>query len=255
MLGPIKLNTYCLKSHLASNTALISQWNTRIDIDNNGEGDLLGDNVLILPPKCPTKLNILIKIKRNDIVLTKNDSLLEEILSTFKKGRNFWENLLYDIECSINSDSYIQIQLTCKLWTSNKLLTLLENPISLRPHITAQPSLVFIRRVIIQAHFIHLDEEILDLSDIYFHFNEYFASLFISTLEFQFPLVFSNLARNRARWNESSLAPISYALTESSRLLPYMVQLVNNDTTATTAYQLLTRGRNIDPIDFQLLKI
>lgn len=180
------------------------------------------------------------------------------MLTSFKASAGFWEDLQYDINKKppfINDSNEIELSLHCNLWNRSKVSVLLEAPLALRSYNDNLPSLGYFQKLEINAHFTHLIEEPLEISFIKTHFNEFLSSLIISQLEFQYPLVFSNLTRKRFFWQEKDIGPVSYALTDSSSLLPTLVTLMNNDTTATTAYQLLEcRSNRFDPICFKILQ-
>lgn len=117
------------------------------------------------------------------------------------------------------------------------------------------PSIGFVDQVRICAEFCHIPEYKLKAKDLIPHFNEYLSSLIISQFEFQLPLVFSMTCRKRFLSQESDIGPISYALTNSSALLPLLVKLIAEDTTATTAYQLISPTKNrIKEIFFQICR-
>ncbi len=163
--------------------------------------------------------------------------------------------MFYDIEYYINKETLrVDMILACKLWSNNKISALLENPLSLNTHGSdTSARLEFITDIIINAEFYKLkyNQHILQKSnklsikDINKSLNQFFCSLMVSQLEFQFPLVFSPLVRQRVLKQEMYLAPISHALSNSSQLIPVFIKMISRDKTATTIYILLYPRREI----------
>lgn len=173
------------------------------------------------------------------------------MVKAFDKGAPFWQNqLLYGFNCRLDGTT-LKLELRCKLWNANKMSTLLQKPKELRPHRNL-PTVAFCTELHVQASFHHLPHR-LDLHGMVTQFNEYLSSLIISQLEFQLPLVFSIVARNRFKTQESDVGPISYGLTDSSALIPLEVQLIAMDKTATTVCQILRPRRQTNRIKFQIL--
>lgn len=128
----------------------------------------------------------------------------------------------------------------------NKIKTLLESPLKLRSHDSTLPSIAYLEEIVVTAKFYGGLGVKLDATSLVPQLQEYLSSLIISQLEFQFPLVFSAVARKRFQSQETVLAAVSYSSTESSFLIPLLVRLIANDPTATTAYQLLSNyGYNV----------
>ncbi|CAR29548.1 hypothetical protein ZYGR_0AD02300 [Zygosaccharomyces rouxii] len=132
------------------------------------------------------------------------------------------------------------------------MTTLLAKPIEFRPHIKL-PIVAHCTDLKIDADFHHCPH-LWSPVDVVSQLNEYLASLIVSQLEFQFPMVFSTIARNRFKSQETDIGPISYSLVYSSALIPITVQLIAGERTATTACQLLRPKRRTSRIDFQILK-
>ncbi len=153
-----------------------------------------------------------------------------------------WTNMYYNIVASRTSDNCgVEWALKCQIWTPNRAGTLTETS---REHFIGDnifPSVRCLEELNIS---VQLHTNIRKLSDIksHFcsHFNEYFISLLVSQLEFRFPLVFSYPARTRLRVQEPNIAPISYALSNSSALMLDLVSITEKQPTNTTIYQLIT---------------
>ena len=163
------------------------------------------------------------------------------------KCSEFWEEeLLYQPAFEINAEGLIDLRLRCQIWSLNKIKTLLESPLKLRSHDSTLPSIAYLKEIVITAKFYGELGVKLDATSMVPQLQEYMSSLIISQLEFQFPLVFSAVARKRFQGQEAVLAAVSYSSTESSFLIPLLVRLIANDPTATTAYQLLSHyGYNV----------
>lgn len=147
------------------------------------------------------------------------------------------------------------MKLSCKLWTNNKISALLEKPLDLEKHNYKGGShrLKFLTEVKINAEFhrvkcdqsISQDNGMLSVSETTKSINQFFSSLMISLLEFKFPIVFSPLVRQRILNQEMYLAPISHALSNSSKLVPLIIEMISTDKTATDTYILLFAKREI----------
>lgn len=147
----------------------------------------------------------------------------------------------------------IQLDLTCKIWNPNKMNMLLAKPTEFRPYIKL-PTVAHCTNLNIDVDIQHFEDK-WSLVDVVSQFNEYLASLIISQLEFQFPMVFSIIARNRFKSQEADIGPISYGLVHSSALFPIVVQLIACERTATTVYQLLRPKRQTSRMNFQILNM
>lgn len=132
------------------------------------------------------------------------------------------------------------------------MTTLLVKPIEFRPHIKL-PIVAHCTDLKIDADFYHFPHQ-WSSADVISQFNEYLASLVVSQLEFQFPMVFSVIARNRFRAQEADIGPISYGLVCSSALIPITVQLIAEEKTATTVCQLLRPSKRTSRVNLQILK-
>lgn len=74
------------------------------------------------------------------------------------------------------------------------------------------------------------------------HLQEYLQSLIISQLEFKFPLVFSKIARRRFAEQENAISVVSHSLNNDSSLVLPLLNIIEHDMTATTAYQILSKN-------------
>ncbi|GAV55842.1 hypothetical protein ZYGR_0AZ00130 [Zygosaccharomyces rouxii] len=132
------------------------------------------------------------------------------------------------------------------------MTTLLAKPIEFRPHIKL-PVVAHCTDLRINVDFHHCPH-LWSPADAISQFNEYLASLIASQLEFQFPMVFSIIARNRFKSQETDIGPISYSLACSSALIPITIQLIAGERTATTVCQLLRPNRRTSRINFKILR-
>lgn len=193
----------------------------------------------------------LISLKFTDNGEDLNTKSLEAIGKAFDKGAPFWKDqLLYEFRCHID-ESLVILELCCTMWSANKMSTLLQKPSELRPHMNL-PSVAFCTELQVQANFYHSIHKWNVLEAIR-QINEYLSSLIVSQLEFQLPLVFSIVTRNRFKSQENDIGPISYGLTQSSALIPLVIELIVLDKTATTVYQILRPRRQTKRIQFRIL--
>lgn len=175
-----------------------------------------------------------------------------------RNGIRFWEEeLLYEVKTICQQKGSIILSLGCRIWTTDKMVTLFEKPTSLRAHLHL-PGVVFLEYLKLECKFYNsTDDENLNISDTLPQFNEYLASLILSQLEFRFPMVFSMINRQKFQQQSTDLAPLAYSLTNSSSLLPLLVQLIANDRTATTVYHLAglpNRSEKVSSNKFQIFK-
>lgn len=170
-------------------------------------------------------------------------------------GLSFWvDQLLYDTQISA-SGNVITLNLQCKVWNSDKISSLLQKPAERRLHLKSIPQVHFLKRLRVQAT-LYTPNDGPTANLIVPQLNEYLGSLFFSQLEFRYPFVFSMTARKRFLAQESSIGPISYALTNSSAILPVLTKLIGDDPTATTAHQLIAVGkRKPKDVLFQVAKL
>lgn len=147
------------------------------------------------------------------------------------------------------------MKLSCKLWTTNKISELLEKPLDLKTHNYKNSShkLKFLSEIKINVEFHKVKckqlssqkNEMLCISEAIKSINQFFSSLMISQFEFKFPIVFSPLVRQRILNQEMYLAPISHALSNSSKLIPSIIEMISKDKTATNTFILLFAKREI----------
>lgn len=166
-------------------------------------------------------------------------SLAQQLFVALKQCERFWHNLCYKPEFTINQ-STLCVLLNCSIFTLMKFNTLFEQPMSSQSH--RQLQIETVTKLCVRADF-HSNSHV-GAQEITEQCNSYLASLFISQLEFQFPLVFSFEGRTRFLAHEKSLGPVSYALTNSSAMILKLIKMLSLDMTATTSYQLTALSLN-----------
>ncbi|CCK68322.1 Rec102p KNAG_0A06650 [Huiozyma naganishii CBS 8797] len=236
----VQFETVYMKTKLTSldqEYFVISKWKSCVQLSTKPE-----PNTLILPPRSPN-------------CLKKNPNLLQisfhfhgiaakcelNIFELFKRSVVFWEEIL-QFACSVSHQEKtgsIELLLTCKLWPSKKIDNLLEAPLSYDSHNLETLQIGYLEKLSTEVEFLKDANLIFPEAELIEQFNEYLGSLIISQLEFRYPLVFSSLVRRRLSLQERFLPSVSYSLTDSSKLLPHLVQMISKDRTATTVYQLL----------------
>ncbi|CCH61181.1 hypothetical protein TBLA_0E01210 [Henningerozyma blattae CBS 6284] len=244
----IEFDPVCLKSK-ENGSILLSIWRTRC------KGEITNSEIFILPPVYPKFLIIKFKFYIND--LPSSYDFLYNIKCCFENGKLFWEEQLsYTFNIAIDSNE-ITLKLGCKIWTAEKIATLIEQPSELLVYNnnSLTSKIDFVPQVEITVNFIHESILELELHSFVNQINEYLASLFISQLEFRYPLVFSTVARKRFQMVESQIGPISYSLTESSALFPNIIQCIIKDKTSLTSYQIIGKfkRKKTDKIRFDIL--
>lgn len=156
------------------------------------------------------------------------------------KCTDFWLCLNYDHTFNKIENSLI-IYLTCRQFTQAKLNKLFSEPIASQTHNEYQ--LMSLEKIKINAEFHWQEPTPLIINDFIDQLNEYIHSLFISQLEFQFPLVFNTTTRKKFLQHENTFGTISYSLVDgNSTMIPELILMINNDLTSTTCYQLLKRS-------------
>lgn len=175
--------------------------------------------------------------------------------SCLRNGMAFWEEqLLYDTQISTYKGS-IELALKCKVWNSDKVSTLLQKPVERRSHMKSLPQVQFLKRLKVVVTLCCFCDTLLSTEAVVPQLNEFLGSLFVSQLEFRYPFVFSSATRTKFLAQESSIGPISYALASSSALLPLLTKLIEDDTTATTAYRLVSpHKKRSKKISFQIAR-
>lgn len=182
------------------------------------------------------------------------EELARQLEQCLRNVIDFWHQLLYEVQFFVEGCT-IQLDLTCQLWNSGKVSTLLEKPVENRPHIKNLPQIYFVDTLRTFVDLTTTCEQDQLLDQVLPQLNEYLGSLFLSQLEFRFPFVFSVAARKRFLAQEAAIGPISYALSNSSVLLPILTKLISDDTTATTAFQITKYSKSrIKHISFQIAK-
>ncbi|QLL32227.1 hypothetical protein HG536_0C03960 [Torulaspora globosa] len=240
----------------STSNQLISKWSSEVEAESGSSAAIFDDTSMIfLPPMKPETLKIIF-----DLVSVEGpgscdtEELACQLKVCLQNGLKFWDQLFYELQFS-SIGGTIQLDLTCQVWNSEKACTLLQKPLENRPHVRNLPHVCVLKELRIDVDMCFSCEPYLLIDEILLQLNEYLCSLFISQLEFRFPLVFSATARKRFMSQESALGPISYALTNSSALLPILTKLISDDTTATTVYQVMKyRKRHTNHISFQIAK-
>lgn len=180
---------------------------------------------------------------------------LQQLTSCLQEGISFWENqLLYETQISV-SGNVIELRLNCKVWNLDKVSTLLQNPVERRSHVKSLPKVQFLKELKVISTLCTPCDILPSTKSVVPQLNEFLGSLFVSQLEFRYAFVFSVIARRKFLAQESSIGPISYALTNSSALLPLLTKLIGDDSTATSAYQLVSVGKKRSKdLSFQIAK-
>lgn len=144
----------------------------------------------------------------------------------------------------------MNIDLECLIWTQNKIGTIVEYDKNRHSSSGLPSQIAHLLRLDITAS---LESSTIDhnalLDIILLQLKEYLQSLFISQLEFKFPLLFSKVARRRLAEQDNSLSVVSQSLTRDSSLVLPLIKIIEMDMTATTVYQLLSRTHGSSLID------
>lgn len=182
------------------------------------------------------------------------EAIADQLTVSLENGSDFWNQLLYKASFT-STGKEIRLGLACQLWNSEKVSTLLQKPVENRKHMSGLPQVFSLKRLNVHVNIYSSGEPHIITDQGLPQLNEYFGSLFISQLEFRFPFVFCATARKRFLSQESSIGPISYALSSSSALLPILAKLISDDGTATTVYQMIDSHRSrTKQICFQIAK-
>lgn len=120
-----------------------------------------------------------------------------------------------------------------------KTKNLLEQPLSTLKHMNFH--LMSVSTLNVSADFVGMAKS---FEDALHQANEYIVSLFLSQLEFQFPLVFSRICRRRFLQQEASLGSVSYSLTGTPTMIPQLIKIISEDRTCTTCYHVLELSSN-----------
>ncbi|QLQ80485.1 hypothetical protein HG537_0D04850 [Torulaspora globosa] len=235
---------------------VISKWSSEVETESVSSAAIVDDtNTIFLPPMKPETLKFIFNFRAVEGPGSCDiEQLACQIMVYLQNGVKFWHQLFYELQFS-STGGTIQLDLTCQVWNSEKVCTLLEKPIENRSHMRNLPHVSVLKGLRINVEMCFSCEPYLLIDEFLPQLNEYLCSLFISQLEFRFPFVFSATARKRFMSQESALGPISYALSNSSALLPILIKLISDDTTATTVYQVMKyRKSQTKHVSFQIAK-
>lgn len=73
--------------------------------------------------------------------------------------------------------------------------------------------------------------------------NDFFKSILISQLEFRFPMIFCQITRQKMHKEQRFLGSVSDNLSGSTKLIPTLTKLVNDDTKSLSVYQILNANK------------
>ncbi|CCE63576.1 hypothetical protein TPHA_0F00900 [Tetrapisispora phaffii CBS 4417] len=252
----MELEPTFLNSQHLNNDGVISSWHTNIYFQDNFIVDNWDfDKIIVLPPKFPGSLRFELELNFNDREPLANDTkylkLFQQIKTTCVNGfRAIIEDKLnYSIEHveDQNRPYSIVFNLNCNVCTVNKVQTLLEEPIKKFNHLGNEIKIVNLTKVKILADFyfhqatfndLEYDDTVYQM--IKSHMNEYLASLFLSQLEINFPICFSKYIREYLSANILEYPQISFILSNSSKLIPYLITILKNDNNFKTIFKILT---------------
>ena len=155
-------------------------------------------------------------------------------------NNEFWEKALNYTVQYVSDDSKLELFLTCNQFIPLKVEKLFAKPANLV--YAKEYRLAYLTRLIINCEFYGVSDTqegtVLD------HLNEFVTSLILSQLEFQFPFVFSRRGRRKFLEHEQSMGSLSYSLTGNNSLIPSVIEVMANDLTSTTVFELLEVCRN-----------
>ncbi|EDO17106.1 hypothetical protein Kpol_1025p26 [Vanderwaltozyma polyspora DSM 70294] len=244
----MEFNDTYLKSEQLNRQQLISCWKSSVEF-NSDIGPCDEGLALYLPSIEPNSLILEIDVHFNNRKLTRNEFLFQQLELSMSKGLYFWkEKLLYDCSLFIDEDNYnkLCLKLNCRIWNGNKISSLLQKPIEYKDHRKFLPKVYYLQKLEISSHFFSQTQlDSVPIVDFVNTFNEFTTSLFLSQLEFRFPLVFSSTTRQLFRCQESELGPISYALSDSPALIPILISIISNNMIYTSIYQLVNPKKKI----------
>ncbi|SCV05206.1 LANO_0H02388g1_1 [Lachancea nothofagi CBS 11611] len=212
---------------------LLSQWSSSVTLLNADLERSLDLDSIVLPPR-QKSLQININLNYGDEDDLSSSQFTHEIIQSLTNCSDFWHDLNYKPSFQASSASCVEISLDCEIFTTMKTKSLLEQPLSILKHMNAR--LLTVTTVDVQAVFLGTSKS---APDIVKQCNEFLVSLFVSQLEFQFPLAFSRVCRSRFLQQEAFLGPISYALANSASMIPKLIKIISDDKTATTCYRIL----------------
>lgn len=174
-----------------------------------------------------------------------NSSLIFELNKDFKTNIKLWkEELLYNFECIfLEEKNCIQIRLFCNIWSPEKLSTLLESSIKRQNTRESAISFMVFKEMNVEANILKRNSSLIVSEDVKKLLNDFFKSLLISQLEFQFPMIFCKITRQKIFREQSLLNPVSHNLTTTSELVPMLLKLINDDHTSSLVYQILIASK------------
>ena len=210
--------------HLESNEVVV-QWDSESWCSSSYGGQLkleLGDSKVVLPPMRPSSLLVEVMVYVNDLLLEVGGALYKQLQECFVRGsKSLWEEQLhYDTI----SDG-LSVHCSCKVWSGSKI-----------DRLVAKDDVVYLNRLVLVGRFYGCDIGIQTLVDIC---NEYFVSLFVSQLEWQYPLVFSIMKRDYLLTNLVNIGTLSFGLTSTDKLITPLINIVSNDNTLTTIHNVI----------------
>ncbi|SCU97004.1 LAME_0F18184g1_1 [Lachancea meyersii CBS 8951] len=215
---------------------VVSQWNSSVSVLSSDFERSLDKDSIVLPPR--QKPLYAFELQLDIELFSSNESISSCLTQAFAEGLNscleYWQDLNYRATVQVMSEHCIRVSLECQIFSTMKTKNLLEQPLSIMKHMNLR--LVTVAGLKVQATFIGASPPVPEAIR---QCNVFLVSLFISQLEFQFPLAFSRVCRLRFIQQEASLGPVSYALTNSAIMVPRLVKIISDDRTATTCYRII----------------
>ncbi|KAM3162737.1 hypothetical protein ACU8KH_02997 [Lachancea thermotolerans] len=182
-----------------------SQWNSHARLFGMGTESCLDDNSFVLPPiQQPLRINFSFSFDGANPTC----AFLSSFVAALERCNEFWTDLNYTPSFEIPTNCSVRIKLSCRIFSLMKTKNLLEQPLSTLKHMNFH--LMSVSTLNVSADFVGMAKS---FEDALHQANEYIVSLFLSQLEFQFPLVFSRICRRRFLQQEASLGSVSYSLT------------------------------------------
>ncbi|AET41176.1 Rec102p Ecym_7347 [Eremothecium cymbalariae DBVPG len=211
--------------------SMVSKWDCEIELSGQNISSLdLTNNVFVLPPlNCPLEIIIRIGLENDDLVPNKQDFI------PFPNEEFWTTDLNYAMTHKTNSNKEMELSLKCNQFTTMKADKLFYKPISL--HLTKEYKVLVLSKLTINGEFYSLGS--LDNSTVQDHLNEYFISLIISQLEFQFPLVFSRNSRRKFLNHEQTMGAVSCSLAGNNSLISNISEMIAHDLTSSFVFEVL----------------
>ncbi|CAI4047141.1 hypothetical protein N7582_003997 [Saccharomyces uvarum] len=232
---------------------LLSSWTSALRIEGP---ETTCSSPLYIPLLSPGDLKIKLNFKMNNESVTAEPGLLTRFKDIVCSSTRFWEEqLFYKVQDVATQENCIALTLKCTLWTDSQISTFIDKPRELHSHVKGYPEIYYVSELSTTVNFLSKAGSSTEIAQVIPHLNEYFSSLIVSQLEFEYPMVFSMTARLRLKWQQGSLGPISYALTNTSALLPIMLNMIAEDKTSTTVYQVLCQKRSPPIQNFQIFSV